>query len=1174
MAVIQSITGKPYTDLAFRGKTSRFSAKVRGDLSKVAQIVWYVQPTDSGQIEDSFSVYNFRDSPVENGVYTIPEVDIKFRKTGSYKLSLSINGDDSTSGQYRVKSVEEPNFKVVINPTSPSIKPDESVQFIYNITDFPAGATSTQKWFVDGAEASTAENFTFAFEKLGSHTVRCEATLDIPGIGPITKFSETTVNCVKGTLNDKISVELSSTAETIKYGDYAKFTVSSNHPAGVTPNYTWQVNGISQAITGNEFTFEGRKAGTFDVRAVVSFVSENYEGLTVQTPIVKITTTKLAPITSSVVEVDDIQWGLAGNIKAKTTTVDPISKQEIIVGPNPGSACKIYVLDELNTEKTVTSSTIDLEFGDNFLPADIGRKTGRLEFYTEETDNFESVLVSESFDFDVLKRTDVAHSSFVVNGEIVNENDKFVLRVAPKDTTKITVTDSLDQTSSQAAVNTAMKELGKQGKFVLTDSSGAIPTTESTTGVFDIVMPESVGNLNIEIQHVINDTSIEYDKKAIGIIEVSDNPIIPPLKSKIIQETVPFINEQCTFKYDIENLPQGSTHVVESTKWYVNGEVASTDETLSVKAEPGVTIGLELFVNVEGYTPSTVPAQSVDLNFNYRQWPEIDLTLTPNTTTVKWGQPLEIQCSASNLNLITNPDLLVKNDPTWYLDDKVIFSDASDGSLSIIASNPGSHVIKASILFEHPEYEPKQKVIEKPIDITTEYRDMATTLTLTPATGSIKIGETQRFNATISGNPAGSSTTFKWEIDSVAQETSENYIDVVGSAKGTKTIKVTSTTKAEGAEDDVQTKEAVLTVNNKIMTPTVTASVGADKVRVGEQWTMVCDVTGAPANATIEYLWENGAKDKNLAGRDPSIGTRTNKCKVTVKAPDYDDFVGDSNEVSIEIIPGIQQFTVTASTSTPSVKVGDTYTATVTLDKLVVDAEVTYLWSTGETTKDISAVAKTAGELKLTCEVTSKQVNFETKTVKSNEIVVDVENNKITDLAVSIDGPDTAQSGKAFTLKASATSAVSGVSFEYAWNTGETGDTLTKTETSEGDKSYTVTVTAKAAGYDDATETASKTVAVEKVEPEVPDECPLIYVHPLPQRSSAYIWCGWWVMREIEKLAKDGKDWKTATKADSPYYCHLNVLAKMLTDFPEVDVQESRNGYIVHRSALEYGVIY
>ncbi|WPJ21143.1 highly immunogenic outer capsid protein [Klebsiella phage KP17] len=108
--------------------------------------------------------------------------------------------------------------------------------------------------------------------------------------------------------------------------------------------------------------------------------------------------------------------------------------------------------------------------------------------------------------------------------------------------------------------------------------------------------------------------------------------------------------------------------------------------------------------------------------------------------------------------------------------------------------------------------------------------------------------------------------------------------------------------------------------------------------------------------------------------------------------------------------------------------------------------------------------------------------------------------------------------------------------------------------------------------YTPVTVTKTGDVTITKrVAPEPDGELP--YVHPLPFRGTAYIWCGWWVMDEIQRMTVEGKDWKL-DDPDSDYYLHRYTLAKMLDDYPEVDVQESRNGYIVHRTALEAGIIY
>lgn len=273
---------------------------------------------------------------------------------------------------------------------------------------------------------------------------------------------------------------------------------------------------------------------------------------------------------------------------------------------------------------------------------------------------------------------------------------------------------------------------------------------------------------------------------------------------------------------------------------------------------------------------------------------------------------------------------------------------------------------------------------------------MATVLTLAPSNPTIKVGDSQTFTTTLTGAPEGATTTYEWTVDNVTQSSVTGTLNYTAGTAGAKEIKVVSTTKIDAEPDDVQTQTTTLTVND-VMTLSVTISAQSQTIKVGEEYSANCGVTGQAPGSTL-----------------------------------------------------------------------------------------TYLWSTGETTQDITKEATVAGNIALTC-----------------------------------------------------------------------------------------TVTAKASGFEDATETSNVlNITVEDADPVFPPECPILYVHPLPWRSSAYIWAGWWVMDAIQKLTVEGKDWKTATADDTPYYCHLATLAKMITDYPEVDVQESRNGRIVHRSALEAGIIY
>lgn len=78
--------------------------------------------------------------------------------------------------------------------------------------------------------------------------------------------------------------------------------------------------------------------------------------------------------------------------------------------------------------------------------------------------------------------------------------------------------------------------------------------------------------------------------------------------------------------------------------------------------------------------------------------------------------------------------------------------------------------------------------------------------------------------------------------------------------------------------------------------------------------------------------------------------------------------------------------------------------------------------------------------------------------------------------------------------------------------------------------------------------------------------CPFIHSNPLPQRKSVYIWMGWWVIDEIIKAKEDGFDWHAAPDDKRfRYKCDLAYLASLIDTHDQVDVQESRDGYILNK---------
>ncbi|VEV89469.1 Hoc-like head decoration [Yersinia phage fPS-65] len=256
---------------------------------------------------------------------------------------------------------------------------------------------------------------------------------------------------------------------------------------------------------------------------------------------------------------------------------------------------------------------------------------------------------------------------------------------------------------------------------------------------------------------------------------------------------------------------------------------------------------------------------------------------------------------------------------------------------------------------------------------------------------------------------------------------------------------------------------------------------------------------------------------------------------------------------------------------------------TAALDSQPPGASATYQWYVdgslvdGETTTTFNYTPTTVGAKTVKCVAQVTAENYNEKEVTSNEVSLTV-NKKTMNPQVTLTPPSiNVQQDASATFTANVTGAPEEAQITYSWKKDSSpveGSTnvYTVDTSSVGSQTIEVTAVVTATDYDSKTITAEGQVQVtDKVAPEPEGELP--YVHPLPHRTSAYIWCGWWVMDEIQKMTEEGKDWKTEDP-DSKYYLHRYTLQKMMKDYPEVDVQESRNGYIIHKTALETGIIY
>ncbi len=347
--------------------------------------------------------------------------------------------------------------------------------------------------------------------------------------------------------------------------------------------------------------------------------------------------------------------------------------------------------------------------------------------------------------------------------------------------------------------------------------------------------------------------------------------------------------------------------------------------------------------------------------------------------------------------------------------------------------------------------------------------------------------------------------------------------------------------------------------------------------------------SGETGGGTITYAWSvDGAPQVGSAETFDYVlkgpaGIKTIKVVATNTIPDTDAETAEIT-TTITVKNKTQTTTLAVTPNSPSAGViGTPVKFTAALASQPAGASATYQWYVddsqvgGETNSTFSYTPTTSGVKRIKCVAQVTATDYDAKEVTSNEVSLTV-NKKTMNPQVTLTPPSiNVQQDASATFTANVIDAPEEAQIAYSWKKDSspvegTTNVYTVNTSSVGSQTIEVTATITATDYDSKTITAEGQVQVtDKVAPEPEGELP--YVHPLPHRTSAYIWCGWWVMDEIQKMTEEGKDWKTEDP-DSKYYLHRYTLQKMMQDYPEVDVQESRNGYIIHKTALETGIIY
>lgn len=458
-------------------------------------------------------------------------------------------------------------------------------------------------------------------------------------------------------------------------------------------------------------------------------------------------------------------------------------------------------------------------------------------------------------------------------------------------------------------------------------------------------------------------------------------------------------------------------------------------------------------------------------------------------------------------------------------------------------------------------------------------------------TASMKIGESANYTATATGAAVEGTITYVWTIDGASNPEATNVLRYTGAAPaGKKVLKVVATsTPAEGEPEIAEDTFEVTVANKTIGALSLTLDPTSVSKEVGQSQVVTANVSGAPAGATIAYVWKrnttviSGQTGKTITITEAAAANYTLNCEVTVTAPEYNPATATKGASVTFVKKTISGASVTLTPASISTEKDSPAQFKADVVGAPVGVNATYSWKKngsiipGESSNILAVDTSTIGSYSIEVSVLLKGADYNDLTVTKTGSVT-ITKKTMTGVSVNLTPASiTVSEGLPASFKATVAGAPSGATFAYSWKkdglavAGAT-DTLAIDTSAEGSQVIEVSVVVSATDYDPATVTKTGNVTVTAKVAPVPDgELP--YVHPLPVRNSAYIWCGWWVMDEIQKMTLAGQDWKT-DDPDSPYYLHRYTLQKMITDYPEVDVQESRNGRIIHRTALEAGIIY
>ncbi|UPW37898.1 hypothetical protein ESCO10_00116 [Escherichia phage vB_EcoM_ESCO10] len=267
---------------------------------------------------------------------------------------------------------------------------------------------------------------------------------------------------------------------------------------------------------------------------------------------------------------------------------------------------------------------------------------------------------------------------------------------------------------------------------------------------------------------------------------------------------------------------------------------------------------------------------------------------------------------------------------------------------------------------------------------------------------------------------------------------------------------------------------------------------------------------------------------------------------------------------------------ITLSPSSIDVEYGDSYTVTANIPDISPGSSIVYNWTKNKKfissgTNVFTEIASSVETLSIACRIEIISPDKNTEYILSDSCLVNVSKNTKADGINSqlVYSPDVHKIGDQVILSVESRHVDPGYIKGVIWkdpsgNVVSIGKEYThKIKTTEDVVDVKIDLASENYAYYNKT----LQIVLKAIE-EDNSECSVRYIHPLDHRDSGYIWMGWWVMDEIERATVEGLNWKAPDGTDLKYKCDLKTLSIMLDLYNNVEVQESRNGYILNRADL------